>query len=139
MSFPTDECTFSRAGLSSLCCGSEDRRITPVFGRGGIGTEHLPGAPCSSRTKARRLPQGCACEGTSVAQSPAPLLPAQPGQLTAPINNPDPDISVRSYSQSSISPQATLQTRVHGVQRARFTLGQRPWALPLTAGLGTAV
>lgn len=38
---------------------------------------------------------------------PPPLT--QPGQLMIPINNPDPEISDRSYNQSKVSPEAAWQ------------------------------
>lgn len=112
-----------------------DRGLTPLFVEEGQSKGCDPAAASSSSiTKAQWLLQGRACEGTSVA-----LSPTQPAQLTTPINNPDPEISGRSYNQSSISPEAALQTRVHGAQRARFTLGQHSRVLSLTAGLGPAV
>lgn len=65
--------------------------------------QQLPGDPARSLSRLHGdLP-------TEAPRSPAAPALAQPGQLMIPINNPDPEISDRSYNQSKVSPEAASQ------------------------------
>lgn len=94
--------------------GGEERGLTLVVISSGRGTEKRQRSSSifqETHTEAELKPllQRSAYEGTLVAQSPTPPPLANPGQLMIPINNPDPEISDRSCSQSKTSPEAASQ------------------------------
>lgn len=53
-----------------------------------------------------------------------------------PINNPDPEISDRSYNQSKVSPEAARQAGSHSMRGARLTHSQFSRVLPWSVGCG---